>query len=93
MLAAFLGLNPKESYLSLEKERENFCLVFLYSIKWASEIRTFLVTVVQRWLRNVQKSVMHVQSCCLLNLTLSLPECLMEFCKVTLTFESMDEIL
>ena len=26
-------------------------------------------------------------------LTLSLPECLMEFCKVTLTFESMDEIL
>ena len=38
MLAAFLGLNPKESYLSLEKERENFCLVFIYSIKWASEI-------------------------------------------------------
>ena len=26
-------------------------------------------------------------------LTLSLPECLMEFCKVTLTFESVDEIL
>ena len=25
-------------------------------------------------------------------LTLSLPECLMEFCKVTLTFESVDEI-
>ena len=25
-------------------------------------------------------------------LTLSLPECLMEFCKATLTFESMDEI-
>ena len=28
-----------------------------------------------------------------LYLTLSLPECLMEFCKATLTFESMDEIL
>ena len=28
-----------------------------------------------------------------LSLTLSLPECLMEFCKVTLTFESVDEIL
>ena len=28
-----------------------------------------------------------------LYLTLSLPECLMEFCKVTLTFGSMDEIL
>ena len=26
-------------------------------------------------------------------LTLSLPECLMEFCKVTLTFESVDKIL
>ena len=26
-------------------------------------------------------------------LTLSLPECLMEFCNVTLTFESADEIL
>ena len=26
-------------------------------------------------------------------LTLSLPECLMEFCKVTLTFQSEDEIL
>ena len=27
------------------------------------------------------------------SLTLSLPEYLMEFCKVTLTFESVDEIL
>ena len=27
------------------------------------------------------------------SLTLSLPECLMEFCKVTLTFESVDEDL
>ena len=26
-------------------------------------------------------------------LTLSLPECLREFCKVTLTFESADKIL
>ena len=29
----------------------------------------------------------------LISLTLSLPECLMEFCKVTLTFESADETL
>ena len=29
----------------------------------------------------------------LVTLTLSLPECLMEFCKVALTFESVDEIL
>ena len=27
------------------------------------------------------------------SLTLSLPECLIEFCKVTLTLESVDEIL
>ena len=63
-LGGISGVESKESYLSLEKERENFCLVFIYSIKRASEIRTFLVTVVQRWLRNVQKSVMHVQSYC-----------------------------
>ena len=30
---------------------------------------------------------------CHILLTLSLPECLIEFCKVTLTFESVDEIL
>ena len=29
----------------------------------------------------------------LVNPVLSLPECLVEFCKVTLTFESVDEIL
>jgi len=27
------------------------------------------------------------------NLTLSLPECLIEFCEMALTFESVDEIL
>ena len=32
-----------------------------------------------------------IKSCSLL--TLSLAECLMEFCRVTLTFESVDEIL
>ena len=57
----FLGLNPKGPYLSLEKEREHFCVVFTYSIKRTCEIRKFHVAVVQRRLRNVQKSVMHVQ--------------------------------
>ena len=33
----------------------------------AHEIRKFHVAVVQSRLRNVQKSVMHVQSCCLTN--------------------------
>ena len=36
------------------------------------EIRHFHVVAVQRRLRNVQKSVMHVQSCCFVNLNLLL---------------------
>ena len=67
MLAKFSGLNPKGPYLSLEKEKEPFCTVFTRSVKRASEIRKFHVTVVQRLLKNVQKSVMHVQSCCFTN--------------------------
>ena len=61
MLVKFSGLNPKGPYLCLEKE--NFCFVLTYSIKRACEIRKFHVTVVQQRLRNVQKSVMLVQSC------------------------------
>ena len=53
-------------YLSLEKESDNFCVVFTYFIKRAREIRKFHVVAVQRRQRNVQNSVMHVQSCCLL---------------------------
>ena len=63
MLTKFSGLNPKGPYLSLEKEKETFCLVLTYSIKRAHEIRKFHVAVVQQRLRNVQKSVMQVQSC------------------------------
>ena len=47
-------LNPKGTYLSVEKEKENLCVVFTYSIKQVHEIRRFHVVV-------VQKSVMHVQ--------------------------------
>ena len=68
----FLGLNPKGPYLSLEKEKENFCVVFTYSFKPVREIRRFHVAVVQRRLRNVQKSVMHVQSCCFVTINLLL---------------------
>ena len=60
MLAKFSGLNPKGPYLSLEKEKETFCVVLTYSVKRAREIRKFHVAVVQQRLRNVQKSVMHV---------------------------------
>ena len=57
-------VNPKGPYLSLEKEKAPFCVLF---IKRAHEIRKFHVAVVQPRLRNVQKSVMHVQSCCFAN--------------------------
>ena len=63
MLAKFSGLNPKGLYASLEKEKQNFCVVLTYSIKRAREIRKFHVAVAKQRLRNVQKSVMHVQRC------------------------------
>ena len=56
ILAKFsLGL-----YLSLEKESDNFCVVFTYSLKRAREIRKFHVVVVPRRQRNVQNRVMHI---------------------------------
>ena len=65
-----LKLNPQRPYLGLEGKKGNFCVVFSYFIKRACEIRKFHVAFVQRRLRNVQKTVMHLQSCCfaLLNL-------------------------
>ena len=63
MFAEFSELNPKGPYLSLAKEKENFCVVLTYSINRVREIRKFHVAVVQQRLRNVQKRVMHVQSC------------------------------
>ena len=56
MLAKFSGFNPKGQYLSLEKEKETFCVAFTYSVKRAREIRKFHVAFVQRRLQNVQKN-------------------------------------
>ena len=50
----FQELNSKGLYLRLQK--------FTSSIK--REIRKFHVVVVQRWQRNLQKRVIHVQSYC-----------------------------
>ena len=61
----FLELNSKRLYRSSGKEKESRCLVFTSSTK--REIRHFHDVVVQRRQRNVQKSVMHVQSCCFAN--------------------------
>ena len=64
----FLELNPKGLYQSSGKEKESSRRMFPSSTK--REIRHFHVVAVQRRLRNVQKSVMHVQSCCSANLLL-----------------------
>ena len=69
-------MNSKACIKVQEKERESCFLVFLSSKK--RYIRHFHVVAVQRRLRNVQKSVMHVQRCCFTNLTLLLfchPRC------------------
>ena len=66
----FLELNSKGLHQSSGKEKESCCLLFPSSTK--REIRQFHVVVVQRRQRNVQKSVMHVQSCCFANLNLLL---------------------
>ena len=70
MLAIFLELNSKGLHQSSGKEKESCCLLFPSSTK--REIRQFHVVVVQRRQRNVQKSVMHVQSCCFACLNLLL---------------------
>ena len=56
----------KRLYRSSGKEKESLWLVFTSSRK--REIRHCHVVVVQRRQGNVQKSVMHVQSCCFSNL-------------------------
>ena len=71
VLAKFSGLNSEGPYLSLEKTEKLF-VVFTYSVKQVHEIRKFHLPVVQRWLKNVQKSVMHVQSSCFANINLLL---------------------
>ena len=38
MMGKFSGLNPKRLYVSLEKEKQNFCVVLTNSIKRACEI-------------------------------------------------------
>ena len=65
-------IESKRTISEFRKDRETFCVVFTYSVKQVHEIRKFHLPVVQRWLKNVQKSVMHVQSCCFANINLLL---------------------
>ena len=57
----FLSQFPKKTYSSSERERKFSCRLVTSSIKL--EIRHLPVAVVQWRQRNVQKSVVHVQSC------------------------------
>ena len=68
----FLQLNSKGMHQEKvqEKKMKSFCLVFPSSTK--REFRHLHVMAVQRRQRNVQKSVMHAQSCCFANLNLLL---------------------
>ena len=67
-----VGQNVGEFFwsLTLTLGKENYFLVFTYSIK--CKIKKFHVVVGQRRQRNVQKSMMHVQSWCLVNFNLLL---------------------
>ena len=59
MLVTFSGAESEKTVSKVRKR--NFCVMFNFFIKQAREIRKFHVEVVQRRLRNVQNSVMHVQ--------------------------------
>ena len=66
MLPFFSGVICFERlYQSSRKEKQSRCLVFSFSTK--CEIRHFQVVVMYWRQRNVQKSMMHVQSCCFAN--------------------------
>ena len=72
-LANFSGrnlINPKGLYQSTGKEKENWCHLLTSSNKREILIRHFHVVVVQRRQRNLQNSVLYVQSCCVANLNL-----------------------
>ena len=63
MLAEFSVVESERTLFRLKKRNKN-CVLFAYFIKRAREISQFHAVVVLRRLRNVQKSMMHVQSCC-----------------------------
>ena len=66
----FVEFNSKRLYRSSGKERGSPGLAFTFSTK--RENRQFHVVIVQWRQRNVQESVMHVQSCCFANINRSL---------------------
>ena len=69
MLEKLSGSQSGRTVAKKKKKKEN---LFTYSIRRAGAISKFPDAAVQWRLRNVQKSVMHVQSCCFANLNLLL---------------------
>ena len=55
-------------FIKVQEKKKKVLSLFPFSVK--REIRQFHVVVVQRRQGNVQKSVMHVQSCCFARLNL-----------------------
>ena len=66
MLVKFSGVESEKTVSKFRNRKRNFFVAFNFFIKRAREIRKFHVEVARLRLRNVQNSVMHVQSCCLL---------------------------
>ena len=71
MLVIFSGAEFKKTVWEFRKRKRKSLLSSFTSFT-KREIRHFHVVVVQRRQRNVQTSVMHVQSCCFANLNLLL---------------------
>ena len=71
MLVIFSGAEFKKTVSEFRK-RKRKSLLSSFTSSTKREIRHFHVVVVQRRQRNVQKSVMHVQSCCFADLNLLL---------------------
>ena len=74
MLANLSGVESESSISKFRKRKRKFlCCVHLpYYLTGTREIGKFHVAIVQRRLRYVQKSVMHVQSCRFANVSLLL---------------------
>ena len=65
-LGKFFWSSILKDCIKVQEKKKKVVLLFASSAK--RELRHFHVVVLQRRLRNVQKSGMHVQSCCVANL-------------------------
>ena len=70
MLAKFPGVKFERTVSKFRKRKRQFLRCARLFRKAVREIGKFHVAVVQRRLRNVQKSVTHVHSCCFADINL-----------------------